>query len=156
MFPRFTILSHAANSHHGRLICPVKDESIPCFPNVPKNKQNHVDVDLIRKRSYDAEQPGRPRSKPVSVNVQAIPDSPSTRAMKEEVIVRFKFSGAVFAHGVLQGTDATVVEVSSGVQSAIEEQPAEELDLDWKLGAPNPHGVGFVGVVRVEDRVSST
>jgi len=62
----------------------------------------------------------------------------------------------VLAHGILQGTDATVVEVSSGVQSAIVEQPAEELDLDWKLGVPNPHCVEFVGVVRVEDRVCST
>ena len=89
MFPRFTILSNVANNHSGRLICPVEDESILCFPNVPKSKQNHVDVDLIRKRSTDAEQPGCPRSKPNSVNEQAVPYSPSSGATKEEVIVRF-------------------------------------------------------------------
>jgi hypothetical protein len=56
--PHFHIFDHPAEDVSRRGVFVVEDLGVPCFPNLPKHKEHHINTYTIREVSSKAKQPG--------------------------------------------------------------------------------------------------
>jgi len=69
--------------------------------------------------------------------LQQVPDPPSSTAVPKDVCICFQHPRTLLTPGVIQGSDIPVVEMSTGVETAMEEEPRKELNLGWQFDIPN-------------------
>ena len=73
--------------------------------------------------------------------LQQVPDPPSSTAVPKDVCICFQHPRTLLTPGVIQGSDIPVVEMSTGVETAMEEEPRKELNLGWQFDIPNPRNI---------------
>jgi len=77
----------------------------------------------------------------VETDLQQVPDPPSSTAVTKDVCICFQHPRTLLTPGVIQGSDIPVVEMSTGVETAMEEEPRKELNLGWQFDIPNPRNI---------------
>ena len=119
----------------------VENQGIPCFPDVPKQEEHDVWSGPIREGKATAEGPWHAVLSRQWQVANAKPYIMCPGTFNKNMCIGFQLGGAKFTVRLISPTKVPVMEVRVGVSTAMEEQPAKELDLVGKLHLPNTHKV---------------
>jgi len=108
---------------------------------MPENYIKNINMYHLRKIMCQHKLPRPTENIPKNRDVQLIPDPAGSTTFPEYVCIGFKNSRATLAPGILKRFDITVMEVCTGVEPAMEEEPRKELNLCRQLGSPNPRNI---------------